>query len=468
MATITAETTVTKHTAGSQVNKLMTARCRLMIRQPWYGHVSMSMVWIPSEMNWKPEAERTMGVRIVNGGVIQCLYYPPFVDSMSLKELYAVIQHEIEHIVRCHCLRIGNRNPIAWNIACDMTVNGKKKSPRIGYPESGTGQMVVPLKGNIIWIPEDWSEKETAEFFYDKLEKEQLKLNMVICGRCGRPCGGKGKGGKGKGKDKDDKGEGEGQGQGQGKEQGEGGGDGSCPSCGQSGNEYEYGGVRGKMIDDHSVWNQTDVSQDEARQIIRDVVIQATAKAKGDVPGHLQEAIAALAKPVVRWRELLRHYLGRHVGCQRKTYSRRNRRRQVFGMPGISHHAAADVVVVVDTSGSVGNKELQQFFAEIDAISSRAMVNVLQWDHAFQGWNKYRRGDWKKFKVNGRGGTDMAQPMQWLMDKRKVADVVVMLTDGYCNWIDAAKINFPCITVITTADTTQPDYGHVVRMKVHE
>lgn len=464
--------TITKAAVYSQSEKLMTARCRLMVRQPWYGHFSMAMVWIPSQMSWRPESQRTMGVRIVNGGEIQCLYYPPFVESMTLKELYAVIQHEIEHLVRVHCLRAGDRNPIAWNIACDMTVNGKKRSPRIGYPEPGTGEMIVPLAGQIIWIPEDWDEKQTAEHYYDKLEKIQQKM-CAVCGHCGRPMSGKDKDkgkdkgnkgkGKGKGQDDDDEGQGQGQGQGDGQDQG-----GQCPKCGQSGDEVEYGGIKGKMVDDHSTWNQTDVSQDEARQVIRDMVSQASEKAKGDVPGHLQEAIAALNTPVVRWRELLRHYLGRHVGNQRKTFSRRNRRHNRFGVAGISHHAAANVVVVVDTSGSIGTKELQQFFAEIDAISSRAKVKVLQWDWAFQGYTTYRRGDWKRFKVNGRGGTDMAQPMQWLIDEHQVADVTVMLTDGHCNWIDAAKINFPCITVITTAETTSPDYGHVVRMKVHE
>lgn len=454
--------------------KLMTARCKLMVKHAWYGHISMSMQWVPSDMRWMPEEQRTMGVRIMQGGRVQCIYYPPFVEAMTVDELYGVVQHEIEHIVRCHCLRVGGRNPVAWNIAADMTINGKKKSPRIGVQDSRTGTHVVPLSGQIIWIPEDWPDNESAENYYDRLEKQQAKLGKC-CDNCGRPTSGNdksGKGGKGKSKDDQDKGQGQGQGQGQGKDQsqnGDGGGADSeaCPKCGQSGNEYSYGGVSGKMIDDHSVWNQSDVSQDEARQIVRDIVTQATEKSQGDVPGHLQEAIKALNKPVVRWRELLRFYLGRHVGNQRVTFSRRNRRHDHFGVPGISRHAAANVVVVVDTSGSVGQKELQQFFAEIDAISSRAKVKVLLWDASYQGYSPYRRNDWKNFKVKGRGGTDMAAPMQWLMDNKQITDVTVMLTDGYCNWIEGDKVNFPVITVITTPETTQPDYGHVVRMSVH-
>ncbi len=237
--------------SAEQSEKLMKARCRLMTREPWYGHIAMSMVWIPSNMPWLPEQRRTMGVRIVNGGEVQCLYYPPFVESMTVKETFAVIQHEIEHIVRLHCLRVSHRDPDGWNIAADMTVNGPRNKPRIGYHESSTAEVIVPLKGNIIWIPEDWPQDGTSELFYDMLEKKQKKLGPT-CPNCGRPQPKKGKGGKGKdknpgqsgqgdkGESGQDSGDGEGdeEGQGQGQSgQGQGGNQGgscagTCPSCG--------------------------------------------------------------------------------------------------------------------------------------------------------------------------------------------------------------------------------------------
>jgi hypothetical protein len=66
----------------SMAEKLMAARCRLMTRAPWYGHIAMNMVWIPSEMaHIKLKEQKTMGVRIVNNEV-QCLYYPPFCNAL--------------------------------------------------------------------------------------------------------------------------------------------------------------------------------------------------------------------------------------------------------------------------------------------------------------------------------------------------------------------------------------------------
>lgn len=440
-------------TTQAQSDRMMNARCRLLTRSPWYGHIAMSMIWIPSEMSWMPEERRTMGVRIVNGGDIQCLYYQPFVAKQSIEELFGVIQHEIEHIVRVHCVRINHRNPVAWNVVCDMVVNGYRKKPRIGYLDSFTNKLTLPLNGDILWIPENWPRDGSSEAYYDLLEKTQCKCGKC-CPNCGRPTSGKGKG---KSKDKS-----------KGNEDGN---SNDCPTCGSDDDgRYSYGGESGQRIDDHSVWNQSDVSEDEARQVIKDMVDVATEKCQGNAPGHLIEAIQQLGKPVVRWRELLRHYLGKHVGNQRKTYSRRNRRRDWFGVAGISHHAAANVCVIIDTSGSIGTKELQQFFAEIDAIASRAKVFVLQWDAKFQGYEMYRRGDWKKFTLHGRGGTDMAAPVQWLIDNHAVADVQVMLTDGYTQWAPKSLVSFPFITVITTLDgtTVGPEYGCCVRMNVNQ
>ncbi|MFM7113410.1 MAG: DUF2201 family putative metallopeptidase [Planctomycetota bacterium] len=394
-------------------DKLMNARCRLMTMEPWYGHIAMSMTWVAVPVG---EALKTMGVRIVNGGEIQCLYHPPFVEKLSLEELYAVVQHEIEHVVRLHCVRNDSRHPTAWNIAADMCVNGLKSRPRIGYRDSTTNRMIIPHMDQIVWIPEDWPENETTECYYEMILKK------------GRPDG----------------------------------------FWGDTGTNNRGETVRqgfGRTLDDHDVWRETDVSMDEARQVVRDLVHHATEKCPGTAPGHLSEAINDLNRPRVNWRQLLRHYLGKHLGNRRVTFSRRNRRQDRFGMPGISRRAAATVNVIVDTSGSISSEILKQFFAEIECISHRAKTRVLQWDHAFQGWSVYRRGCWKGMAIHGRGGTDMAAPLRWLLDNRKIADAQVMLTDGFCNYLKKNEVQFPMITVITPGGGTEPQYGHVVRMK---
>jgi predicted metal-dependent peptidase len=302
-----------------------------------------------------------------------------------------------------------------------MCVHGHKKDPQIGYKEDNKKVVLPAPEEDMIWLPKEIETGIGAEDLYDKIPDEDIQKHITQ-----NP--GQGQGGQGQG-------QGQGDGDGEGDGEGEGDGDGS-------GN-----GPHVKTIDDHSLWGQSEASEDTARQIVKEMVDHAAQKCQGHVPGHLQEILKDLEKAQVRWREILRMLTGTHIGNRRWTHSRRNRRTDKFGHKGISHHAAARVSVIVDTSGSISSKALQQFFAEIEMITTRADVCMLQWDHAFQGFTaKYRRNDWKKIEIRGRGGTDMAAPVAWLIQRQAVGDCCIMLTDGYCNW--HPEQSFPMITCI--------------------
>ncbi len=412
--------------------KLMKARSRLIGRDAFYGHLSMGIDWVRSEMLWAPVNCRTMGVRIKADRRIELVWSPTFIANQTMHEVCGAIMHELEHIVHLHTVRGGHRDPKIWNVAADMTVNGTKHNPLIGYLEDN-GVRTLPLGGNIIFRPseQEWSSL-TTEQLYEKINQR---------GKQGCPsCGGKGKQ-KGSGKNA----EGE-----------------PCPTCGGAGEISEYG----TPFDDHSTWEQSEVSPDEARQIVREAVREAVEKSRGKVPGHLLDAIEKLNNPIVPWRQILRNYLGKNTRGRRTTWSRVHRRRDEFGIKGVSHHATGDAVVIVDTSGSISQEELEQFFAEIEAMLVRIQVSVLLWDAAFQGfWRKYRRYDYKTIKISGRGGTDMAKPIDWLIENELMPrrGPIIMLTDGHCNWHE--KIDIPYIAVITAAEGSQPDWGEVVRLK---
>jgi len=426
-------------------DNLMKARCRLMIREPFYGSIAMDMTWREDKMEYKdvPEEDKTMGVRLTPTGA-ECVYYKPFVEKLSVEELYTVVQHEIEHLVRLHCLRRDQRHHELFNVACDMSIHGHQSNPKIGYTEFGK-KPVFPMADQLCWVPDNEDPNLTAEEYYKRMLQKMPKLKCTCGTSQGQGADGQGSG---DGADQGDQNQGKGKKDKKSKKGND--GNGNCPIH------------SGKLLDSHWIWDTSETNEDEARQIVNSMVQNAISKNQGSIPGHLLDAVQALSKPVVRWRELLRRYLGQHVGNRRPTLARRNRRNDSFGVKGVSHHAAATVNVIVDTSGSIGQEELGKFFAEIDAISSRAKTSVLQWDHEFQGFAQYRRGNWKKFKVNGRGGTDMAAPYKWLEDNGKIADVQIMLTDGHCNWADSK--GYPVITCITT-EQSGPDWGHVVRLK---
>ncbi len=439
-------------------DKLLKARCRLMTIDPFYGSMAVQMDWI--ESNKVP----TMGVRITANGRVECYYNPEFVNDEDFFAVYAAIQHEIEHVIRLHCVRVDTRIPQLWNIAADMTINGTYEKPRIGYHGNNQERPILPFETNkklqetnpgvkAVFIPKDWDTNAASEEFYDKLiqESKVKKISKNKTGSSNQNNGDESEGddgqsspsGKGGGQDKQDK-------------QDKGGNS-------KDGYQVEFSEY-GAMIGDHSIWNESEVSGDEARGIVKNMVQEAVSQNPGKVPGHLEAAIEALKKPIVRWRQLLRLYMGQHLGNSRVTFSRQNRRRPAFGNPGISHRAAAQITCIIDTSGSVSDDMLEQYFGEIESMAHRAKINVLQWDHDFQGYDRhYRKHGWKKFKINGRGGTDMVAPYTWLEKNRAVGDVVILLTDGYTPWPDPK--NYPCIFCITT-DAEGPKWGQTLRIKV--
>lgn len=420
--------------------KIMQARTRLLSKEMFYGTFCMEIDWIESPMEWAPENCRTMGVRINAHKRIECLWNPGFVEKESFKGVYGAIKHEIEHIIHLHCVRGGHRDPRTSNIAADMVVNGKKSKPLIGYRED-EGKMILPLDGQIVFRPEGWDEQLTMEQLYEKIAKEEKTAKGQCPGCGGGPGGGSGGAGGNNPTPPDP----------------------SCPECNGQGGDSGWG----RILDDHSTWRMSEVSSDEARQIVREAVRSAKEKSRGNVPGHLIEAIEKLNEPIVPWREKLRRFLGKHCGGRRKTFNRVNRRRDEFGIKGVSHHAIGQAVVVIDTSGSIGRDEMRQFWAEIEAMIAKMDISVLQWDSKFQDWwEKYRRNDWKKIKVKGGGGTDMAAPIAWLIERGQVPrrGPVIMLTDGFCNY--HPKCDFPFICVITNEKGEAPTWGEVVRLKI--
>ena len=291
----------------SEVDKLVNARCRLITKEPFYGHITMSIEWKEHGFpNIDDDNAKSIGFRINSVGEIQALYYPEWAERHSLKHIYGTIEHAINHLIRLHTVRCGSRIKQAWGIATDMAVNGNKQNPHIGYREDD-GSIVLPDE-KMIFVPKSWEDNQTAEWYYEKIMSEA-----------------------GQGKNKD----------------GQPDPNVECGNCKE--NEFQYGQFEGVSLDDHEVWQQSEISQDDARQIVSDMVKDAASKSQGHVPGHLIDAVEALNKPIVRWREILRRYLGTHVGNRRRTWSRRDRRfSKQFGKKGTSHHAASTVVVLVD------------------------------------------------------------------------------------------------------------------------
>jgi predicted metal-dependent peptidase len=165
-----------------------------------------------------------------------------------------------------------------------------------------------------------------------------------------------------------------------------------------------------------------------------------SARAQGKLPAGLERLIDSILNPKVDWRDKIRTLFARKVGSGSYDWRRPDRRLIVRDIhaPGRSGFGAGTIVVAVDTSGSIGDKEVAMFFAEMSGILEdvRPRKMFVVWCDA-----KVHRVDEideavdlaaiQKRGAPGGGGTAFEPVFDWINDEMLVPDALVYLTDGY-------------------------------------
>lgn len=367
--------------------KVTNARCRVLIKDPWYGTIASRMVWIS-----QPEVG-TMGVRFLRNGKIQCAYAPKFVDELSIEQIIAVIKHEIEHIIRMHLPRGKTlshdvHTKEVWNIAADWVINGPKNSKRIpDLPDCGA---FIPTKDDPgVWSKCDIKSLEynfTTEQFYDWImENTEYKSGNVDDGF-------------------------------------------TVSALYPKGSKNPISVDAG--FDNHEPWADSEVSSEDMRNIAKDLARAAT-QASGSTPGHLTESISKLEKPKINFMYLLRNVIGRAAGGKRFTFAKRHRKRDAFGIKGKSHRNRIPLNICVDVSGSVSKKMIQKFFGEIERASNSFKIKLITFDTVVTSVSDYHKGDWKSIELKGRGGTSFEACLNYLENNNLVGKLNIIFTDGY-------------------------------------
>ena len=188
----------------------------------------------------------------------------------------------------------------------------------------------------------------------------------------------------------------------------------------------------------------------------------------GKLSGQLARLVDAFVQPKLPWRSMLAQHLS---ATARNDYSYTrpsNRRGDPAVFPGLRSEEV-DLVVAVDTSGSIRENEIEQFFSEINAIKGqiRARITLLccdveinqQCPVVFEAWDEFKFGA----QIKGGGGTDFRPVFQWLDRQDKMPDTLVYFTDA-CGqfpeqepvyptlWLVKGKANVPFGTRIQLND----------------
>lgn len=163
------------------------------------------------------------------------------------------------------------------------------------------------------------------------------------------------------------------------------------------------------------------------------------AKAQGKLPAALERLLKEVLDPKVDWREHIQALFARKLGSGSYDWRRPDRRLIVQDIyaPGRSGFGAECVVVAADTSGSIGQTELDMFFGEIAGILEdiRPKRLFLVWCDAAIGRvdelnDPSDLAGVRKAGAPGGGGTSFVPVFDWINQQGLTPDALVYLTDG--------------------------------------
>jgi predicted metal-dependent peptidase len=175
-------------------------------------------------------------------------------------------------------------------------------------------------------------------------------------------------------------------------------------------------------------------SEAEVRGAINEIVQAAareTLAARGTIPGALARAVRAATPKRARtdWRTMLRLFGTSGTSTYLKPTIMSPSRR--FGtVPGVRIRQRQSLAVVIDTSGSIGDAELEAFFREIHALWRLGVeVTVIECDAAVSDGGVWKYTGHRRREPEGGGGTDFDPAIRYA--NTKPFDGVVYLTDGF-------------------------------------
>lgn len=429
---------------GNTELKLTRARVQLLFKQPFFATLCLRLKLIPGPVP-------TMAT---NGKVI--LYNPQFVDSITPDEVEGVLAHEVLHCALSHHCRRGNRKKRLWNVAADYAIN----------PIVLKNGLVLP-KGALL---KDEYEGLSAEEIYSRLLQENSS------------------------------------GPGQSPPQSDGGGSsGSTPASPQAGagaastndpqpaqvpsqngnqaaqrspaqptddddldapREGGFGEVLDATDDDGNKASEGERTRQASEWAIAAEQAMRSTKAQGHGAIDIERPLKESLESTQNWRAILREFVAATIFADYR-WSPPNRRHVASGLylPSLHREGVGRLVIVVDTSGSIGEEELKQFAGEISAICDQAQperIYVVYCDEVVKGAQEF--GPYEPIELEPRGGsgTDFRPAFEWVATNAIEPVCLLYLTDLYCSDYPDPPPSYPVLWV--TDSRRRAPFGETVKI----
>lgn len=305
----------------------------------------------------------------------RAIYYSPrWIASLTAAQLQFALAHEALHCALGHFARRGQRERRRWDLACDYAINPLLVDEGLAPPPGA--HVIEPFRGMV------------AEEIYPCIDAQQREDDTFDEHAW----------------DGDD------------------GGGSGADSPGAGGAPRPQPPSAGERERLRQQWQRHLAS---AAQRAREA---------GKLAGPMARLVHDGLAPRVPWRSALAHYLAQTA---RVDYSwlRPSRREGEALLPAL-RGAAGDLVVAIDTSGSIGETDIAQFVAEVDALKGTLAVRttLLACDSALAPGCPWIAQPWERLvppdRIAGGGDTDFRPVFEWVERQAVRPDALVYFTDA--------------------------------------
>jgi predicted metal-dependent peptidase len=427
------------------IGKPLNAQQRLMkavvdiMSKDYFTALSGVLMALNQTVQPKDAKEKKTVTAMTNG--LDVTYAEEFVDSLTDAEFRFLMLHEAYHCMYKHLITwdwMYDIDPSLANQACDHVINLKLLA---ATEDADVGKTFLSMPEGGLADPQ-FTGMDSAEVFnaLRKSNQQQQQPQQPNQSQQGQPQPSQG------------------QGQGQ-------------PQPGQGQGQPKQG------FDDHDWEGAKALTDEEKAEIGRkmDEAVRQGALLAGKTGTGGNRDINELLEAKVRWQDALREYV--HAICAGSDFStwRRPNRRFVSAgiyLPSSISQTVGEVVIGIDTSGSIGGPELSQFLGECAGIFNSVRpeaVRLLYWDTQVCRDERYAQDQLdqitKSTKPAGGGGTSPSCVPQYMNANNIKPDVVVMLTDGYVGSDWGANWPSPVVWCVVGNKSAEATTGKTIHVE---
>jgi len=424
--------------------KVMRARAGLVLDHPFFGHLALRL---------KLVEDRDCDTAWSDGKVLA--YNPLYADLLSGEKLKGLMGHVTMHPACRHHLRRNGRHKNLWNMACDYAINWILLDAGLTLPDGYLddpdlrGKNADEIYARLAEDPDN-ARPESMDGPSEHKETENGEKDEDVDAE----------GRRGKQSDPSESGSDEDlDAEPDAAQEADPENDGKRSEHGDPGRAGE---VRDAPPPEAGAVESGDEIEEESRWRINLAQALSRARRMGDLPAGLERLVENLLAPKLDWRSLLNRFIQASIRCD-YAWTPPNRRYIHRGLylPAMRSDDLPEVVVALDTSGSVSPGELDQFAAELSAIleTCAMTVHLLYCDMRVVRAERFKRQDLPLvLKPAGGGGTDFRPAFDWV-DRQGIAPMcMIYLTDMACNRFPSEP-PYPVLWAFIGNEDIRPPFG---------